>query len=182
MLSPAQAANIATVFDALDATEDARITRDDVLRRADQLCAGLALDDASAAHREIQSAYRQLWDELMRFADVNEDGGVTLEEFLDAVDRGMLEDPGFVDSAMLVVTHACFTAVDRDSDDAISLEEYASAFTAIDPSKDDLAAAGFAVLDRDGDGLISRAELVAAMRALFVSSDEPPSRGARVLR
>ena len=42
----------------------------------------------------------------MRFADVDEDGGVTPEEFLDAVDRGMLEDPGFVDSAMLVVTDA----------------------------------------------------------------------------
>lgn len=123
MLSDEQRASIATIFGALDATDDGLITRDDAVRRADQLCSGLALDAASRARGDVQAAYRQLWDELMRFADADEDGELALDEFLDAVDRGMLEDPGFVDSAMLVVTHACFGAADRDGDGAISREE-----------------------------------------------------------
>jgi Ca2+-binding EF-hand superfamily protein len=182
MLSDEQRANIATIFDALDATEDGLITREDALRRADQLCTGLALDEESPAHSDIQSAYCQLWDELMRFADADADGAVNLDEFLDAVDRGMLEDPGFVDSAMLVVSNACFSAADRNGDGAIDRDEYASLFTAIDPSKNELASAGFDILDRDGDGLVSRAELIDAMRDVFYSSEPPDTVGARVLR
>src|SRR5205085_3409294 len=98
----------------------------------------MGVDDGSAAHAEIQAAYRQLWDELMRFADANDDGAVDMDEFLAAVDRGMLADEGFVESAMLVVSHACFTAADRNGDGRISIDEYASAFTAIDPDKDEL--------------------------------------------
>jgi Ca2+-binding EF-hand superfamily protein len=182
MLSAAQRENIAVTFDALDATADGVLTRDDVVLRAEQLCTGLGLDAASQAHREIHSAYRQCWGELLRFADSDEDGAVTLEEFGDAVDRGMLEDPQFVDSAMLVISHACFSAVDADGDGVIDRDEYSRIFTAVDPSKADLASAGFDILDRDGDGLVSRDELIDAMRQLFVNTEAPEAFGRRVLR
>lgn len=69
MLSDAQRENIAATFDALDATADGLLTRDDAVLRADQLCTGLGLDAASQAHGDLHSAYQQCWDELMRFAD-----------------------------------------------------------------------------------------------------------------
>lgn len=94
----------------------------------------------------------------------------------------MHADPGFVDGAMLVVTHAIFTAVDADGDGAIDIDEYARTFTAINPSKDELARAGFNIIDADGDGAISRAELIDAMHAVFCSTAVPDSVGARVLR
>ena len=182
MLSDAQRENITEIFHAIDATGDGLITRDDALRRAAQLCAAVAPEAQSAAYRDIRGAYEQLWAELMRFADADEDGAVSLEEFLDAMDRGMLADPRFVDSAMLVVTHAIFTAVDADGDEMIDVDEYARTFTAIDPAKDELARAGFNIIDADGDGAISRAELIDAMRAVFCSTADPDAVGARVLR
>ena len=182
MLSPAQRENIAIIFDALDATGDGLITQEDALQRAAQLCTGLALDEDSPAHRELHRAYQQLWDELMRFADADDNGAVDLEEFLAAVDQGMLEDAEFVDRAMLVVSHACFSAADSDGDGAISREEYTRMMTSVDPSKDEIARAGFDLLDRDGDGAISRAELIDAMRQVFCSVDAPEAPGARIVR
>ena len=113
MLTAVQRENIATIFDALDLTGDGLITREDAVLTADTLCAGMGVDDGSAAHAEIQAAYRQLWDELMRFADANDDGAVDMDEFLAAVDRGMLADEGFVESAMLVVSHNMSTITER---------------------------------------------------------------------
>jgi len=79
-------------LDALDATADGLITQDDAVARADQLCAGLGLDAASPAHRDLQSAYRQCWDELMRFADAgfdildrDGDGVISRAEIVDAM-------------------------------------------------------------------------------------------------
>jgi Ca2+-binding EF-hand superfamily protein len=94
----------------------------------------------------------------------------------------MLEDPAFVDSAMLVVTQALFTGADGDGDGMIDVEEYTRMFLSIDPEMDELARAGFAILDRDGDGAISRAELVEAMRAVFLGGEAPDELGARVVR
>jgi hypothetical protein len=66
--------------------------QDDAVARADQLCAGLGLDAASPAHRDLQSAYRQCWDELMRFADAgfdildrDGDGVISRAEIVDAM-------------------------------------------------------------------------------------------------
>ena len=182
MLSDEQRANITEFFHALDVTDDGLITSDDTVVLADQVCTALALDAESAAHREIQAAYRQLWDELMRVADADADGAVSLEEFLDAMDRGMLEDPEFVDRAMLVVTHAFFTAVDADGDERIDIDEFTRAMTVTDPSKDEVARAGFGFIDQDGDGAISRAELIAAIRAVFTSSELPDVPGSRMVR
>jgi Ca2+-binding EF-hand superfamily protein len=142
MLSDVQVENITAMFHALDATADALLTREDLVARADQMCAVLATDEASPTHQDIQSAYRQAWDELMRFADTNKDGAVTLDEYLDAVDRGMLEDPRYVASAILVVSEALFGAADANGDGVIDRDEYVSMFVAIDLPRD-LAVAGF---------------------------------------
>lgn len=83
---------------------------------------------------------------------------------------------------MLVISHACFSAVDLDGDGVINREEYSRNFTAIDPSKAELASAGFDIIDRDGDGLVTRDELIDAMRQLFVNTEAPEAFGGRVLR
>ena len=182
MLSEEQRTSITAVFASLDATHDGLISRDDATMRANQVCAAVAPDEASESHRDIQTAYGRLWEELMRYADAEGDGTLTLDEFLDAVDRGMLEDPEFVEGCMLVVSHAVFAAADRDGDGSISREEYALAVTSIDEKNAELADAGFAMMDRDGDGLISRDELLQAIRDAFSSSEPAEGFGARVFR
>jgi Ca2+-binding EF-hand superfamily protein len=181
VLSDTQRESISAVFDALDASGDGLITHADAMLRADQLSDGFELDEASPARRDIQAAYRQLWDELLRFADTDDDGAVDVEEFIDALDRGMLEDPGFIDSAMLVVTEALFTGADANGDGMIDVEEYSRMLLTVDPTTDELARAGFAIMDTDHDGAISRAELVAAMRAVFYG-DTSDELGARLVR
>jgi hypothetical protein len=57
----------------MDATNDGLLTRDDAVLLADEMCAVLAPDAAPPVHQDIQDAYRQLWDELQRFADVDAD-------------------------------------------------------------------------------------------------------------
>jgi Ca2+-binding EF-hand superfamily protein len=145
------------------------------------MCAGLAPDPASPEHRDLQAAYRKYWQELARFADADDDGAVSLEEFLAAIDRAMLAEPDFVEDNMLVVTRALFEAMDADGDGAVSLDEYTAMFRAIDLD-DDLAKAGFEILDSNDDESISKDELVEGMRAVFYSSEPAQAPGSRVLR
>ncbi len=179
MLSDVQRANITGMFRGMDATADGLLTRDDAVLRADQMCAVLAPDDSSPQHHDIQVAYQQLWDELQRFADVDADGSVTLDEYLDAMDRGMLADPQYVDKAILVVSHALFHAADVNGDGVIDRGEYVSMYRAIDMTE--LADAAFDNIDRDADGAISHAEFIQALGEVFTSS-APDSLGSRVSR
>ncbi len=179
MLSDVQRTNISAMFDALDATADGLLSRDDFAVRADQMCAGLAPDAASPHHQELQSAYRQAWDELRYYADCDHDGTVTRDEYVAAVEAGMLTDPEYLEKAVLVVSRALFRAADEDGDGILTRDQYVRMFTAIDLDAD-MAGAGFDHIDRDADGTIGYDEFVQALSELFSSSD-PMSPGSRVL-
>ncbi len=164
MLSDDQRKTLSVLFGALDATGDGLITRADAIARAGQVCAGLALDEDSAAQRDLHAAYGQAWDEVVRVADADHDGAVDLDEFLATMDRGMLADPDYLERAMLVITRACFDAADANGDGMIDVEEYTRTMVSVDPSAEEVARQGFALLDADGDGLVSREEVVGALR------------------
>ncbi len=128
MLSDVQRTNISAMFDALDATADGLLSRDDFAVRADQMCAGLAPDAASPHHQELQSAYRQAWDELRYYADCDHDGTVTRDEYVAAVEAGMLTDPEYLEKAVLVVSRALFRAADEDGDGILTRDQYVRMF------------------------------------------------------
>ncbi|MDQ6947728.1 MAG: EF-hand domain-containing protein [Actinomycetota bacterium] len=166
------------MFDALDATADGFLDRDDFTQRANQMCAALAPDERSQHHQDLQRAYRQAWEQLRIRADADDDGRLTREEYVTAVEKGILQDPQYIEDAVLVVSRALFRASDQDGDDVLSREEYVKMFTAIDMDGD-MAAAGFDHIDRDGDGTISYSEFIEALDGVFSSSD-PSSLGANV--
>lgn len=182
MLSDAQRENLSVLFAALDAGDDGRITLDDALARADQVCAGFSLDEASPAHRGIQAAYRQCWEELVRIADADADGAIDLEEYLAAIDRGMLEGPAYLERSTFVITRAVFDGADADGDGMVDVEEYVRMITVVDPAREAVARAGFELIDADCDGLIARAELVAALRAALSGGQVPDALGGSVVR
>ena len=182
MLSDDQRRTLTVLFDALDATGDGLITRADAIARANQVSVGLALDEDSAAHRDLHAAYGQAWEEIVRVADTDRDGAVDLDEFLATIDRGMLAEPDYLERAILVITGACFDAADANGDGMIDVEEYTRLITAVDPSKDEVARKGFALLDANGSGLVGREELVSALRAACSGAPVPSELGGSIVR
>ena len=182
MLSDDQRSTLTVLFDALDATGDGLITRADTIARADQVSAGLALDEDSAAHRDLHAAYGRAWDEVVRGAGADPDGAVELEEFLATMDRGMVADPDYLERAILVITGACFDAADANDDGMIDVEEYTRLITCVDPSREEVARSGFALLDADGSGLVSREELVGTLRAACSGAPASAELGGSIVR
>lgn len=179
-LSQVQYENVGALFHALDATGDGMLDANDYLLRAAQMCAALAPDPASPEHQQIQAAYRQAWDELRQMADADHDGTVTRDEFVAAVEKGVLTDADFVERGMLVVTRALAAAADDDGDGIVSRDDYLRVFRAIELT-DEMASAGFDHIDRDGDDRITCDDFVQALSDVFTTG-EPDALGHRVFR
>ncbi|MGW0521696.1 EF-hand domain-containing protein [Crossiella sp. NPDC003009] len=177
--SPIQDANLGKAFDALDITRDGIITAEDFDALATQLADRLAPGADEHRRENITSAFRGWWAQIERDADSDNDGQVSREEFIAATERGLAENPNYLDEAYLKVAESAFEALDRDGDGQVDRGEYIELYLAADVSAD-IAGAAFDRIDENGDGVIDYAEFLAALRELFTSSD-PDAPGTGLL-
>jgi Ca2+-binding EF-hand superfamily protein len=178
MLSELQIKNVGTVFDVLDHDHDGFIDRADFEGVASQVGDGLRLSADSANLQGILDAYVGWWEQIRGEADSDGDGRVTRDEFIAAVERGLLGDPAYLD-AVSVAVDADFTAADQDGDGYLVLEELAAIYGSVGVGSE-VAVAAFEQMDVDGDGRVSRDEFRAAVQGLFTSVG-PESYGSNAL-
>ncbi|MGW0811612.1 EF-hand domain-containing protein [Nonomuraea sp. NPDC002799] len=162
--------NLALVFAALDSTGDGRVSAADFTVRADQMCAALAPDAASAAHQAIRQGFAGWWEHLRASADADHDGSVSPGEYLAAARNQAGDAADDLAEVVLALAAPLFDAADTDGDGAISGPEYVGFYTAMNLASQ-IGEDAFARLDTDGDGVISRQEFVAGVRAILTSND-----------
>ncbi|WHT22173.1 EF-hand domain-containing protein [Crossiella sp. CA-258035] len=177
--SQVQDANLGKAFDALDITKDGIITAEDFDALATQMADRLAPGAAAHRRENILAAFRDWWAQIERDADSDGDGQVSREEFIAATERGLAENPDYLEEAYLKAAESVFEAIDRDGDGQVDRGEYIELYRSADVA-DDIAGAAFDRIDQNGDGVIDYAEFVAALRELFTSSD-PDAPGTGLL-
>jgi Ca2+-binding EF-hand superfamily protein len=160
--------NFSAVFQALDVTGDGYLSAVDFTARADKVCAALA-EGAPAQQEAIRKGYLDWWQQVRKNADVDDDGQVSRQEFIQATESGMSADPRYLD-AVLRLIDALFDVADTDRDGQVSLQEFARIYHASELGSE-VSEVAFRHLDTDANGVISRAEFHAGVRALFTSSD-----------
>ncbi|MFI6094103.1 EF-hand domain-containing protein [Lentzea sp. NPDC051213] len=178
MLSELQRKNISSVFDVLDTDGSGVITRADFVAVVTRLKSALHHPEGSPQAQSLSDGYLGWWEQIRKQVDVDEDGRITRDEYIDAVDQGLLEDSHYLD-AVSAAADSLFGAADADGDGALVESEMVVVYgsVGIDPG---IAAGAFHQIDADGDGRISRAELRAAVRGAFASKG-PQEPGSNIL-
>ncbi|MFJ8165541.1 EF-hand domain-containing protein [Streptomyces sp. NPDC096136] len=111
-------------FTAIDADGSGALTRGDfelvATRYVDAL--GLAADSRQA--EETRAATLKIWDDLIAPMDVNGDGEVSPEEFVDALEKSLATDRAAYAESIRPSANAYFDLCDADGSGEVDEKEY----------------------------------------------------------
>lgn len=171
-ITPSEAitARFNQLFDVLDTDGDKHATWVDYQRLVDRYITGYALDPTEPKAHAIETAYRSLWEQLVRHSGAP--GRLERQEFIAAMHAASEDRSRF--NAAEAVAEAVFDLLDEDGDGRISLDEFLVYASALGAAEQD-ARARFANVDTDGDVHISREEFVLSAREyLFGEATDSP--------
>lgn len=160
--------NLAKAFSFLDAGGDGFLSEEDVTALAERVCQRFSLT-AGEQRAAIMAAVGVWWRQLEE--DCPSDGGrISREDFVKATVTGRGDPLAYFRNGLGSVSVVMAKAIDRDGDGLIELDEYASWFSVISLSREDVVAA-FRRLDADDDGRITHAEFIEGTQQLMLSQD-----------
>ena len=173
-LTPFQQRKLGRMFSVLDVNGDGRIERADFVRRVEAFARLRGWAEGSPQHERNFGFAQEEWENLAGSADVDEDGGVTREEFLRWADVFLSDRDGVAAYARGDV-QLLFDAMDGDGDGKITVDEYRT-YLEVCGADASGADAFFAHADLNEDGRITRAEMTHAMEE-FLLSQNPEAGG-----
>lgn len=199
MLSELRKRKLKKLFDLYDVDGSGFITEADYEKMADSQAEIQGYKPGSFEYNIIRSQFRTLWKQLQKEMDVDNDGQVTLEEFLEYKDKQLSFKEGYRplwleqrsgtetaqayeksgDDAIAKLTNLIFERLDTDSSGEISIEEYKKGFLA-NQSDESLSEEIFSKLDLNGDGKLDKEEVLQHVRDFFYS-DDPEAPGNWIL-
>jgi Ca2+-binding EF-hand superfamily protein len=177
MLSELQKKKLIRYFRVYDVDDNGRIALQDFERVVENVRMLHGLGENSPRHRALKEGYLRRWEALRQSADVDDDGGVDLDEWLDYWE-GVLGDEARYEAEIAAVTDRLIEIFDADGDGVLGTDEFCN-FYGVYGLKSTLARQVFMDLDLDGDGVVTRGELL-EMAHEFYRSDDPDARGNRL--
>ncbi|MEM7536987.1 MAG: hypothetical protein AAF639_32720 [Chloroflexota bacterium] len=128
----------------------------------------------SPEYTNLYPVYMQLWEGLRQVADTNQDGCVSLDEFMNAYDVMLADKEAFM-SNMHDICAMWYKMADRNGDGLLDPEELFLNQSTV--NVDEVASrASFPHMDRSGRGGILLEEMVINMEE-FYYSDDPAAPG-----
>ncbi|MEU5306880.1 EF-hand domain-containing protein [Streptomyces noursei] len=161
-----QVKKLERTFSALDRDKNGYLEYSDFQAIVDGIGREFGHGKDSRQLKALATAYRKLWDDLVRHADTDNDNRISKQEYIESSVR-TVDDTARFDS-IVEPGNAVFDVIDTDGDGQISEEEFArlqqvwgvTAKNAIET---------FRANDADGDGMLSRQELIKGIREYFAS-------------
>lgn len=174
MLGTVQKTNMNRVFDTLDTIGNGVIEADDFTTMAQRMRAvNPAMDQQTQA--EIDQAFAEWWETFRTATDTDADGQITRDEFLTAVERGIDNDPRWIER-MVNVSKVVFHAADTEGNGQLTHEQVDRIYQAFGVD-DSNSTETFARIDSDGSGTIGVEEYIQAAREVYQTND-PAAPGA----
>lgn len=170
--------NIAAVFNVLDSNQDGAITEGDFVLIGNRVCAQFGIAADSEMGRKVGVSYLAWWNQLRQDFDTNNDGRVTMAEFVAAYRDGRGDPERYFAEQLGRTVKVVVDMVDSDHDGFISEAEYLNLMELA--TDRETAQSGFRALDSDGDGRVSVAEFQVGIRQLMLS-DDPTAVGTGLL-
>lgn len=177
MLSSLQKQKLTRYFRVYDVDDDGAIGRRDFERVLENLRVLHGVDGHGPQWAALRQAYLHRWEAVRRSADVDADGGVDLEEWLDYW-AALMADSDRYEAEVSSLVDRLYALFDTDESGWIDADEFCDFYGAYG-LRAALAREVFGDLDGDGDGAISRAELTALAHEFYRSND-PEAPGNRL--
>ncbi|MWA08514.1 EF-hand domain-containing protein [Streptomyces sp. BA2] len=156
---------------------DELVDRQDTVRRAEQLIAGLHEPAESHRARAVLRGAQTFWEGMAKLAGIREDGLMTETAFVDALEQAV--ETGVITELVGPAVEAHVALVDRNGDGVVSLEEFIVAQQVFGQGGQ-IARDAFAAMDRDGDGRVTVDEWQETVLEFYTSTD-PGAPGNLVL-
>ncbi len=171
------------MFELLDVDGNGVLEYEDFRMVVDTMAAERGWNSANRRYRSLVASNRRLWKMISRPIDIDDDGSITLIEWLAFHIRAFVSSPQHENfkpefSSALSATAKFFCdMLDSDGDGKVSLEDYILFCGAYNVGPDE-ARQAFALFDRDGSGDITQEEVEAMVKEFYLSED-PESLGNR---
>jgi Ca2+-binding EF-hand superfamily protein len=157
------------LFDWFDQGKDGYLTHDD-FQQMGELFAGLTEEEDQANETAMRDAFERWWQLLIASGDIDEDGRLTREEFIDIM-KSTVISPGNFEGVVIAIVDALMSVLDTNKDGVLASREYVQMYAALGIPPEHSSDA-FRRLDRDGDGAISHEEFRVALSEFYLSDDE----------
>jgi Ca2+-binding EF-hand superfamily protein len=168
MLGTIQKTNLNRVFDTLDVTGDGYLDASDFQTLAQRMRT-LRADMDQQTQKDIDKAFTDWWKTFRDASDTDKDGQITRDEFIGAVDRGLQNDPEFIER-MVHVSKITFRAADVEGNGRLTPEQVERLYHAFGVNTE-YSADTFQRIDSNGDGTVTVEEYVQAAREVYLSND-----------
>lgn len=166
-LSDLRVRKLTQVFTVYDANQSGYIEQADIAAVAAAYAQGLNTAEDSESYAEFRKRELGMWEEIQRRCDANNDQKITLDEFIHGFGKWM-EDRQSFEPYIASYSDAVFSAMDKDQDAQINLEEFLAMNYLQDPAG---GAELFGKMDSDGNGYLSQDELLKHWIDFFYSDD-----------
>jgi Ca2+-binding EF-hand superfamily protein len=173
MLSEFQKRKLTALFNHHDTNGDGFLGKDDYEQFVEKMGQVQNFAPDSPEYKAAYSQTMAAWEHTRKVADKDQDGRVSLEEFLASYDV-TLSDEKLFDQLVIGYAHTIFGSWDRDGDERLSGVEYVALGECYGIAEKATQQA-FQHLDRDGNGYLSVEELVQSVREFF--GDDPDAPG-----
>lgn len=175
MLSELRTRKLTRFFRIFDRDGDGTLTPEDPKTVVQNLAKLRGFRQGTPHYDSFESGFMAYWNDLMQRSDANDDGVVTLQEWLDYHDW-MLADETRFEFTIAFSAGVMFALMDVDEDGTISLQEYGQWLQAWGIGDGEITPDLFAKLDRNGDGILSQKEVLDMIHE-FYYSDDPDAPG-----
>lgn len=167
MLTALQRRKLQLRFALLDTDGNGYLSQRDYDLVTLRLCAAFGHLPGTEAYERVHNAYLKLWDRLRDLMDADDDGRISLQQFMDGCERLISEQRT---SAVADPVELIFDMVDANQDGVIDLAEFTKWMNSYGVGAQETVEA-FDLLDADDDGVLSRPEVAAAAQAFYASTD-----------
>lgn len=177
MLSDLQKKKLTVYFNSLDADRNAVIQKQDFEQHVGYVVAARNAEPGSATYNWVYNKWMKEWARLATFADTDQNGEVTLEEWFDFHEKELKTDQPYwkipEEAGGPTPQEFLFDILDRDGDGVIGWHEYSLFLTAY-AVKEELHETIFQKLDLDKDGAISRDEWITLADQFYADDADAP--------
>jgi len=174
MLSETMQKKLTKHFHFQDLDQDGFVERADWEKCAQNLAAIRDWKPGSPEYDDIVAKHVQIWTNSWKPADLDEDGKVSLDEYLQLADK-QRKHSAVAMGLIYDLFGAIFDIIDLDGDGKITVQDYKHYFEAWG-LEEDLAEQAFTHLDLSGDGRLSRSIFIQFGSNYFMN-DEPDVPG-----
>lgn len=177
MLSPLLRRKYTHYFNLWDANGDHFMEFDDYLLLSRRVAQMKGIAPNSPAYEQMLATNQKLWEGILQFADKNNDGKVSLDEWVAycaATTELLTRDQVALEGATKQFAQTMFSTMDLDEDGQVSADEWHK-FTETWGIPGD-AQSHFRRLDLNGDGCLTLEEVM-ELYGQFLLSDDPAAAG-----